>query len=323
LDDILVDAAHSFRPLIDWAYSAAPVGVGPVEPPAPAIAPTQAHAVTLEELSEATLWEPDDLAEVIETLTSKRPHAILAGPPGTSKTWVARAIVAHLTEGDPGRVVPIQFHPSYTYEEFVEGLRPVAEDGFVSFKPTQGTIFRAVDRAGATEGSVYLLIDEINRANLSRVFGELMQLLEYRDTPIDLQYSVGFSLPANLGIIATMNTADRSIRSIDVALRRRFEFFECRPSRDILELFYAYGRGVNTVSDLGDGFDALNAWLTEQVDRHHTIGHAYLMADVLDAARLRHIWRRQLLPLIEDFFFDRPDETDHLEPTQFWPSLKT
>src|SRR6202012_5794714 len=101
-----------------------------------------------------------------------------------------------------------------------------------------------------------------------RVLGELMFLLEYRDETIDLQYTHGFALPPNIAFIATMNTADRSIRRIDVALRRRFEIFECLPDASILHAFYDQKKGVNHVEDLVVGFEALNADLTGQLDKH-------------------------------------------------------
>ena len=112
-----------------------------------------------------------------------------------------------------------------------------------------------------------LIIDEMNRANLPRVFGDLMYLLEYRDEPIDLQYSRGFRLPCNLLFIGTMNTADRSIRSIDIALRRRFQVFECPPDVRILERYYE-SNGTNHVPDLFTGFVRLNEELQEYLDKH-------------------------------------------------------
>src|SRR4029077_1405184 len=126
----------------------------------------------------------------------------------------------------------VQFHPSYGYEEFVEGLRPVVADGAVSFQRVDGVILQMASVMASTEATHVLIIDELNRANIPRVFGELLYLLEYRGQAIDLQYSERFRLPSNLRIIATMNTADRSIRSIDVALRRRFEVFECPSDAD-------------------------------------------------------------------------------------------
>src|SRR5262249_25513633 len=156
----------------------------------------------------------------------------------------------------PGQRRTVQFHPSYSYEEFVEGLRPETKDGAISFEPHQGIVLRLC--AGLAPDSDYrvLVVDEMNRANLPKVFGELLFMLEYRDRPIDLQSSMGFRLPKKLLLIGTMNTADRSIRSIDVALRRRFDVFECHPNAGILRRYYA--SRVNDVADLVAGFEKLN-----------------------------------------------------------------
>jgi 5-methylcytosine-specific restriction protein B len=164
-----------------------------------------------------------------------------------------------------------------------------------------------------------LVIDELNRANIPRVFGELLFLLEYRDKSIDLQFSRGFSLPRNLKVIATMNTADRSTRSIDVALRRRFEIFECPPRADVLEAFYAEPSHSSTVTDLIPGFEKLNADLTEQIDRHHTIGHSFFMRDLFTPAHLRRAWDRQIKPLVEDYLFDREDLAEQFKREAYWP----
>ena len=164
-----------------------------------------------------------------------------------------------------------------------------------------------------------LVIDEMNRANLPKVFGELLYLLEYRNRPIDLQYSAGFRLPPKLLIIGTMNTADRSIRGIDIALRRRFDVFECPPAPEMLGRYF--DSHENEVPDLVDGFRALNAALTEHLDRHHTIGHAFFMADPMNNDRLRHVWNHKIGPLIEEYFFDQPDIAGEYTPERFWPSI--
>jgi 5-methylcytosine-specific restriction endonuclease McrBC GTP-binding regulatory subunit McrB len=213
----------------------------------------------------------------------------------------------------------VQFHPSYSYEEFVEGLRPQTKNGGIAFEPHKGVLLRLC--AGLTSDGDYrvLVVDEMDRANLPKVLGELLYMLEYRDKPIDLQYSLGFRLPKKLLLIGTMNTADRSIRSIDVALRRRFDVFECPPNAAILQRYYA--SRVNDVADLVAGFEALNAALRERLDRHHAIGHAFLMADPMTPQRLRHIWRHKIGPLIEEYFFDQPDVASEFDGVRFWPSL--
>ena len=161
-----------------------------------------------------TLWDRSDLEEIVETIEERRPQVVLAGPPGTGKTWVAESIALYLTQGRKDSVRTVQFHPTYGYEDFVEGLRPVAGDeGNVVFDTVEGTLVEIADHARRVDHPVVLVIDEMNRANLPSVFGELLYLLEYRDKTISLLHRDEFSLPGNLKIIATMNTADRSIRS--------------------------------------------------------------------------------------------------------------
>jgi 5-methylcytosine-specific restriction enzyme B len=215
----------------------------------------------------------------------------------------------------------VQFHPSYGYESLMEGLRPVADKGAIRFDLVDGTVLRMAKAARLGDLPYILILDELNRANIPRVLGELMFLFEYRNQIVDLQFSQGFSLPKNLYFIATMNTADRSIRSIDVALRRRFEIFECLPDPKVLEKFYALGRGTNYVTNLVDGFTALNDALTTELDRHHTIGQSFFMAEEMSGDRLSRVWSRQIYPLIEEYFFDQPDLAAEFSLFRFWPAL--
>jgi MoxR-like ATPase len=266
------------------------------------------------------------LAEMIDSIMSTSPQIMLAGPPGTSKSWVARQLSLYLARERPGHVKFVQFHPGYSYEAFVEGLRPVTRSGAVSFELTPGTVkatVNAMSDAGlvGVDGQEFVIVmDEANRANLPRVLGELMFLFEYRGEPIDLQYSSAFSLPRNLRFIATMNTADRSIRSIDVALRRRFDVFELRPDAELLARFVE-GSEVAQRLGLVDGFTSLNQELESTLDRHHTIGHAFFMRVGLDARGISQIWHRKIFPLIEEFFFDQPDLAKQFSIERFWPMV--
>lgn len=276
-----------------------------------------ANMLTREWLLAESLLESVELDEIIEALRSPLPQIALAGPPGTGKSHLADLLARFLTQDEPLSRRLVQFHPSYTYEEFIEGLRPVAEAGAISFERTDGVVLDFTRDMQPGNPRV-LIVDEMNRANLPRVFGELMYLLEKRDREIDLLYSKDYSLPADLMLIGTMNTADRSIRSIDVALRRRFSIFELPPSVGILTRFYSTRH--NDVPDLFEGFVDLNDRLADLIDRHHTIGHTFFMSDGFTSSKLRHVWYRQLQPLIEEYFFDQPDVAATFKLEDLWPS---
>jgi 5-methylcytosine-specific restriction protein B len=166
------------------------------------------------------------LAEVIDQITRSK-QVIFYGPPGTGKTYIGKAIAQYLATKENTEI--IQFHPSFSYEDFFEGFRPTEKsDGSVSLEKVDGPLKRIAASARSNPDKQYvLIIDEINRGNLAKVFGELYFLLEYRDEEISLMYSKAekFSLPTNLIFIGTMNTADRSIALVDRAIRRRFKLF--------------------------------------------------------------------------------------------------
>jgi len=285
---------------------------------------TMKEHLTIEWLESQTLLDKTELEEIIDAIKNSSPQIIFAGPPGTSKTWIAERIARYVTQDEPDTTTLVQFHPSYGYEAFIEGLRPIVkEGGGISFEREDGLVLRVVQRMKDNNhlqenSPLYVVIvDEMNRANLPRVFGELMYLFEYRDRPIRLQYSNEFSLPPNLRFIGTMNTADRSIRSIDLALRRRFDVFEFAPNPKMLEAYF--NNNTNKVPNLIDGFIKLNEDLTSNLDAHHTIGHTFFMKDGLDRHMLGNIWKRKIKPLIDEYFFDQSDIADEFKFEKYWP----
>jgi len=244
------------------------------------------------------------LQETVELLAEKR-QLIFYGPPGTGKTYIARHLGRHIAGRSEGAVRLIQLHPSYTYEDFFEGYRPINIEGQLSYTLARGPLRLLADQARRDPEVPYVLIvDEVNRGNIAKVFGELYFLLEYRDEAISLQYSPGeqFSLPANLYVIGTMNTADRSIALVDSALRRRFYFQALMPTRppvnQLLRTWLAR-RGLDP--EPADLLDELNGLIE---DEEYTIGPSYLMVDGNEPQRLEHVWEHGILPLLEEHYFD-------------------
>ena len=267
-------------------------------------------AESLAPLAEELLWGEDDLADVVADLREKH-QVIFYGPPGTGKTYVARRIAQHCRQHG-GDFSVVQFHPSYAYEDFVEGFRPAIHDGQAGFDLVPGPLLRMAAQAAANPESTYILvIDELNRGNVAKVFGELYFLLEYRDEEMQLQYgSQGrqFRLPENLWFICTMNTADRSIALMDAALRRRFYFAPFFANQAPVEglLHRWLNRHSPEMAWVADLVDLAN----EKVgDRHMGIGPSYFMGsgDELDEGRVRRIWKRAVIPYIEEQFFGNED----------------
>ena len=261
---------------------------------------------TLESLA-AKLYFPDTtyLNNIVQLLDDK-PQVIFQGPPGTGKTYVARALAKHLA-GLEAHVTLVQFHPSYAYEDFIQGFRPTSAPGGgqIKFELKDGPLLKAAKAARDDESGAkhFLIIDEINRGNLAKVFGELYFLLEYRDSEMDLLYSEKpFSLPPNLYIIGTMNTADRSIALVDLALRRRFNFVEFSPSKPPVNgvLRHWLTKNAPSMRWVAGVVDVANEKLN---DRDAAIGPSYFMKDGLNTDAVERIWEHSVRPYIEERLF--------------------
>ncbi len=264
-------------------------------------------AETLDDLAARLLWDADHLHNIQRLLQDKR-QVVFYGPPGTGKTFVAQELARHFADAE-GSTDLVQFHPSYAYEDFVEGFRPADRNGQPGFQLREGPLKRIADKARANPHATHvLIIDEINRGNVARVFGELYFLLEYRDREISLQYSEKqFALPKNLWFIATMNTADRSIALVDAALRRRFHFVEFspheRPVKDLLRSWLRQEKpDMLWVADL---VDLANRKLP---DRQIAIGPSYFMHGDLDEEWLGLIWKHSILPTVEEQLFGQTEQ---------------
>ncbi|TCK63142.1 AAA family ATPase [Curtobacterium sp. PhB136] len=269
------------------------------EPPAPRDGFPAAGQPLADSLHMPLPWLQDTL-----DLIERRKQVILYGPPGTGKTFLAQALSKHVTDGTDGETTIVQFHPTYSYEDFFEGFRPVANDdsGNLAFTLRKGPLRRLADAAAANpEANYFLVIDEINRGYIAKVFGELYFLLEYRDSEISLLYSdEPFTLPSNIFVIGTMNTADRSIAMLDAAMRRRFAFIELHPERDPVQNVLTHWAATKGLQD--DRADLLTRLNTQIQDHDAKVGPSFLMKD-LDESGLRDVWRYEILPLLAEHHY--------------------
>lgn len=260
------------------------------------------------------LYQPVEFLENITLLLEDRGQVVFYGPPGTGKTYVARKVAGYVARGG-GSVEKIQFHASYSYEDFVQGYRPrLTAAGQVTYEVVDGPIKRLAAQARERPDVTHvLLIDELNRANVSRVLGELLFLLEYRDEEIRLQFSEQpFALPPNLKIIATMNTADRSIALVDTALRRRFHFVGFFPDRSPIDALLRQWL-TDHKPDLTWVADVVELANSQLADRNSAIGPSHFLTHKLTADRVQMIWANSVLPFLEEQFFnDRHGSTSSI-----------
>ncbi|MCW3061568.1 MAG: hypothetical protein JWQ02_3389 [Capsulimonas sp.] len=298
---------HKYEP-------AAPSAPGEVRetPPVYAIAPQIASSYTVDQCADETGIDKETIAQWLRAIERKG-QAILYGPPGTGKTFAAQRLAKVLISETEGFIELVQFHPSYAYEDFVYGIRPTpGAAGTLNLEPVAGRFVNFCRRAQGVNGKCVLIIDEINRANLARVFGELMYLLEYRQETIDLALGVPFSIPENVVLIGTMNTADRSIAVVDHALRRRFAFCALTPNYETLRRFHAE-------TDFPvDGLIRLLENINDAIeDPHYHLGISYFMRTDL-ASHLQDIWTTEIEPYLEEYFFDQPQVVTSYR----WPQVQ-
>ena len=250
--------------------------------------------------------------DTLKNLLLRKKNLILQGAPGVGKTFAARRLAyAIMGEKDENRVMQVQFHQNYGYEEFVMGYKPNENGGF----DMKHGIFRKFCRQAAIdkEHKYFFIIDEINRGNLSKIFGELLMLIEsdYRDKPIQLSYNEEeFAVPSNIYIIGMMNTADRSLAMIDYALRRRFSFFEMKPGFET----DSYKNNISgwsspQLKNLISAIIELNKVITDDdsLGSGFCIGHSYL-CNFDKGYDLESIVEYDIIPMLREYWFDNDEQ---------------
>lgn len=269
---------------------------------------------TPEQVATACHLPVEQVEQWVSALQGPMRQGLFYGPPGTGKTYVARRLARYLATS-PEHIEVVQFHSSYSYEDFIEGLRPnpLTDNGTLTYAIRDGIFKRLCDRARrASDETFVLIVDEMNRADLAAVFGELLLLLEYRDDEtVRLPYSQQqFSVPSNLILLGTMNTADRSLALVDFALRRRFNAFPLGPNVEVLESWAKERSDID-----GELLVRVFSLIHERVggDTHISPGHSYWMVDAADTATVERIWTYQVYPYLAEHWFDRPAELTQLD----------
>ena len=263
--------------------------------------------------------------EQLESLLLRKKNLILQGAPGVGKTFAAKRLAyAIMGEKDDNRVVQVQFHQNYSYEDFVMGYKPNENGGF---ELKNGIFYKFCKRAAAdSDHKYFFIIDEINRGNLSKIFGELLMLIEndYRDKPIQMSYrEEHFAVPSNVYIIGMMNTADRSLAMIDYALRRRFSFYEMKPGFENTSFSeYVDKQHDPHLNHLVKAIIELNKVIAsdDSLGSGFCIGHSYL-CELGTHYNLENIVEYDIIPMLREYWFDN-DERFNLESQKLRNALK-
>ena len=319
-------AKASFLRQMAKQYEGVP-GLKPSDPPPPpkkTVPPTALHPAYDISYALTDLFMDSEQVEACVELLRRKKNIVLQGAPGTGKTFVAKRLAYLLMEQkDDSRVQMVQFHQSLTYEDFVQGYKPSGDGGF---RLENGSFHRFVDAALAKPDLPFVfIIDEINRGNMSKVFGELMMLIEpdkrSSDYAIPLSYSSDledtFYVPPNVHLIGTMNTADRSLSMVDYALRRRFAFVELNPgfnSQVFADVLKKSNATDELVSVICDRMTQLNKMISDDetnLGRGYRIGHSFFCpvnGQPVNWDWLQHITAFEIKPLLEEYYCDDPTQ---------------